>query len=552
MSNTVTKPTETLNQAGFLDPFEFQMVFFPNMIFADYQVEIIKSVRDNFQTVCPAGNGLGKDYIASFIAVWWISSRRPARVVTTSASAKQLERVLWGEIRKLLDTSEYSLPLHYNHMNIRQIHNNGDFVHQSELVGQTVSQGEALLGMWLPKDIPRTLVIMDESSGIADAVYTSCITWASRVLIIGNPFPCNNFFFRATEEGDKRSLMEDNWRQKIIHVRAEDSPNVKQAVKEMKNETRRPEVCLVKSDKNLSGVFSKPEYNRLKVKWKLSKQENPPEPMPIPGMIGINDYVERRTNWNAVMQSISLDGEFYKGAEILLYPPAWLAAAAEYAESLRGASRKALTMGVDSAEGGDNTTYCVCDRLGVIEMIAKKTPDTSDIPKETMAMMLKHRIKATDVYFDAGGGGKQHADLLRDQYGHKVKTVRFGGSASPDPSRGMKTLERRSDEKIVQYVYKNKRAEMYGILRARLDPSIGTPFGIPFEETELRRQLAPLPLLVDEGGRLWLPPKNKKNPEAKEVTLTEMLGCSPDEADALVLAVYGQEETKHQAIAGLI
>ena len=37
---------------------------------------------------------------------------------------------------------------------------------------------------------------------------------------------------------------------------------------------------------------------------------------------------------------------------------------------------------------------------------------------------------------------------------------------------------------------------------------------------------------------MYLPPKDKRSENSNETTLKEMLGCSPDEADAFVLAVY--------------
>jgi hypothetical protein len=53
---------------------------------------------------------------------------------------------------------------------------------------------------------------------------------------------------------------------------------------------------------------------------------------------------------------------------------------------------------------------------------------------------------------------------------------------------------------------------------------------------------------------MYLPPKNKKpRADGKEdatVCLTEMLGCSPDEADALVLAYYGLQRKSVRAVAG--
>ena len=40
------------------------------------------------------------------------------------------------------------------------------------------------------------------NSGVDDIVFTQMETWAKRILIIGNPLPCTNFFSRFVEEGD--------------------------------------------------------------------------------------------------------------------------------------------------------------------------------------------------------------------------------------------------------------------------------------------------------------------------------------------------------------
>ena len=40
---------------------------------------------------------------------------------------------------------------------------------------------------------------------------------------------------------------------------------------------------------------------------------------------------------------------------------------------------------------------------------------------------------------------------------------------------------------------------------------------------------------------MWMLPKSRRSPDAKEnqKTLTEILGCSPDEADAAVMMYWG-------------
>ncbi len=210
--------------------------------------------------------------------------------------------------------------------------------------------------------------------------------------------------------------------------------------------------------------------------------------------------------------------------------------------------RKAEAIGVDSAQGGDNTAWVAVDKLGMIAMESMKTPDTSVIPGKTIAFMQKWGVKANRVMFDAGGGGKQHVDILRRQ-GYNVKAIAFGATAmTVDRFKRHKTRRERGEDVEIRAVYKNRRSEMYGILMELLDPINEQGFGLPSEivnakrsdgGASLREQLAPIPKDYGAEGVLELRPKNKKNAEDTRPTLTELIGCSPDEADALVLATFG-------------
>ena len=97
-------------------------------------------------------------------------------------------------------------------------------------------------------------------------------------------------------------------------------------------------------------------------------------------------------------------------------------------------------------------------------------------------------------------------------------------------------------------MYKNRRAEMYGIL-ARL---VKNGFGIPPDYDELIRQLKVLPKLFDGEGRMYLPPKDKPSEGYRGKTIKQMLGGSPDEADSLVLAVYGMVRRPEVKTAGVL
>lgn len=207
-----------------VDPLQFAKLLWPSVNFYSKQKEIIYSVVDNEETVVVAGHELGKDFVSAFIMLWFFLSRYPVKVVTTSADHAQLESVLWGEARRFIQTARYPLvhtkggPLVVNHLHLRRMipGKEGDFRDPNNICGlsyciaRVAAKGEGMLGHHVTPDsvgyiddgIPRTLFIADEASGVDDMTYDRADSWAKRKLIIGNPYPCTNFFLRFVEEGD--------------------------------------------------------------------------------------------------------------------------------------------------------------------------------------------------------------------------------------------------------------------------------------------------------------------------------------------------------------
>ena len=177
---------------------------------------------------------------------------------------------------------------------------------------------------------------------------------------------------------------------------------------------------------------------------------------------------------------------------------------------------------MDVAAGGrDKTVWTVADEEGVIDQIVMDTPNTMEIPGRTIELMSQYKVPASQVAFDAGGGGKQIADRLQEQ-GHWVQIVGFG--EGPDTKQA----------------YKNRRTEMYGTFREFLNPDREEGiFALPPDCHQLQQELGALPLQYDSEGRMLLPPKDHSAAGPHQgPSLRQLLGRSPDRADSLVLAVW--------------
>lgn len=532
---TTRPPLTTAELEALRDPFRLGKLLWPDVDFYDRQREIIRSVWDNMETVVPAGHMLGKDFVAAFICLVFFLTRHPVRVVTTSVDYTQLEGVLWGEIRRFIQTSRIPLeadrggPLVINHMHIRKVYG-GEVDGLSYLTGRVAAKGEGMSGHHIADvgdGVPRTLFCGDEVSGVDQLTLEKPTEWANRYLLIGNPYECNNQFKWAVEgrpgSQDKggdiphpaSTPASPRYLRKIIRIRAEDSPNVKLA---------------------------------------LMQQHRGVEPtgdLVVPGVLPYNQYLHRLATWDQVKRCVGMDACFWKGAAVLMFPPEWLNRAERWADSLRGRIRHARAIGIDPAEGGDKTAMTAVDEYGIIEQVSRKTPDTADITGELIDFARRHNVPPDYWVFDAGGGGKQHADRLRRQGYLGIRTVRFGESLVMDPRRGLVRVEEKKEHREERYVYKNRRAQLYGALREKLSPANPEAYGLPAEYWELRRQLAPIPLTLDGEGRLVLPPKKKRSAKDTMPTLEGLIGCSPDEADSAVLALYSMQHKSAEVWAGV-
>jgi hypothetical protein len=262
----------------------------------------------------------------------------------------------------------------------------------------------------------------------------------------------------------------------------------------------------------------------------------------LPGVLTWEEYVRRRRTWDAREQAVGLDAQFWTGKDLRLFPDEWLDHCDRLSRALAGTPRTAEGLGVDPGEGRANTSLVAADRAGLFGLRSVKTPDTNLIPSLILMAMRDWRCPPEHVAIDQGGGGKQAADRLRAA-GYRVRTVAFGAAVSLPlrhrPNQLRELVEQRED----RYVYKNRRAEMYFEFASLCDPA-GGGYAIPFhlggDWSELRRQMAAIPKMVDDEGRYFMLPKGRTSADGPTggKTLTDLIGNSPDELDGAVLAVH--------------
>ncbi len=258
------------------DPLEFYGWGWPDRVLYTKQIEVLRSLEDNKETVVPAGHQLGKDYICAVGILWFFCTREPCRVVCTSVDMDSLDDVLWGEIRDLASTCRYRLPLIIMHRKIKKLIDKRES-DKSYVIAKVAKRGEGMTGHHLargPGGQAAVLGVFDESSGIDHETYSRLDTCTHKNLVVGNPYDCDNFFKWAVKgkpgSKDKGGDIPDgngNYLRKIIGACAEDSPNVQYAIAEIKAGLRRPEELLVLNEDQPWGVYSKGQYETLMKAW---------------------------------------------------------------------------------------------------------------------------------------------------------------------------------------------------------------------------------------------------------------------------------------------
>ncbi len=243
----------------------------------------------------------------------------------------------------------------------------------------------------------------------------------------------------------------------------------------------------------------------------------------IPARVEDNRYL-MRTNYKANLQALPeplrskmLSGDFQAGKEDNPYqviPTEWVKAAQARWNDRPKPELPMTSMGVDVARGGRDRTI-LAPRYGnwfdqVLTFPGSSTPDGPAVA----TLVLQNRTGNAMVQLDVIGVGGSVLDHLRPVLEDRV--VGLNGAEGS-----------KATDKSGQLGFRNRRAEMYWMLREALDPTSGQDLALPPD-----RELG-----VDLCTPLWKLTAQGIQVEAKE-DIIKRIGRSPDKGDAVVYAHY--------------
>jgi hypothetical protein len=178
------------------------------------QMEVAEAVRDHRRVAVKSCHSSGKSFLAARLVIWWLHTHPNSIVVTTAPTHRQVESILWREVRHACARARR--PLLGRCLTTR-------YEIGPTWYGLGFKSEDTRLDGFQGFHSEHPLVVIDEAAGVAEPVYQALdaimTSEGARMLLIGNPTnPAGTFhdaFHRA------RLLYH------TITIAAADTPNVR-------------------------------------------------------------------------------------------------------------------------------------------------------------------------------------------------------------------------------------------------------------------------------------------------------------------------------------
>jgi len=412
------------------------------------QLEILEAVRDCDRIAVPSCHSAGKSKVAACVVLWYLFNHRPAIVITTAPTDRQVEGILWKEIRT--------------------IHNNAPFA----LGGRVLTKQLKIKPNWLAFGFATSdydpdkfqgfhekhiLVVVDEASGVTETVFEGIEGVLSsdnaKLLLISNPVRQTGEFANAIRSKSCHT----------IPISAFDTPNFTE-----------------------TGITPDDIANG---NWQIKHKR---QPLPRPYLVTPSWVADKHERWgpdNPLYQSRVL-GQLPTEDRHSMIPLGWIRDA--QARNLEPGTEAVL--GVDVAREGGDETACYLRKGPVVrrEFTKRQEKTTTTTGRVIVA---QENTEARDVAIDSVGIGAGVYDMLLEHYGEdgpiRIHGVGFGTKPITDEG-----VERFANLKAQLYWYVRDKFETGDI---DLDP----------EDEELAAQAASVRWEPDSKGRIAIVSKVK-------------------------------------------
>ena len=441
------------------------------------QKEIMQSVLEGDTTVASC-HGIGKSFTAARVVLHQVSCFPGTIGITTAPTNRQVEKILWKEIRTAHKRSKKDLG---GKMLLKEWKLDDDWF----AFGFSTDDTDQFQGF----HAKRILVVVDEAAGVSEDIFNGIDGVLSgdncHQLYIGNPTSLSGRFYQS----HKATKMAESFNR--YSISAFDTPNFTEfgiTYEDIKNDTW---------GKKITGK------------------------LPFPQLVTPQWVYARYIAWGpqSPLFQAKVLGIFPENAEDTIVP-VYLWKQAKINESKpEDIELDDIMIGVDPARFGDDKTgvaFKVQNKL--LKLKQKGGMDTTKV-SNWIDMQIKNtfvgldNLKSIPINVDAIGIGAGVADQLRNILDYK------------------NVMDIKSSEKAIESDrFFNKRTEMMWNIRELLKDKA---MELAMDDEQLENQMTATRYDIDRSGRI-------KAESKKEVK--KRLGESPDKADAVCMAFYNPQK----------
>ena len=353
---------------------------------------VLRSVAKHPRTIVKACHASSKTFTAAEAVLWWITRFKDGIAITTAPTWTQVERLMWGEIKKAVQGSKQQWP-ELKRTEIRLSDTNYAF-------GLSTNEGVRFQG-WHGK----ILIVIDEALGlradIMEAIEGIRAGGDVRVLALLNPTISGGPFYDAFT--DHRM----GWN--TFTIDGLDSPNTVD--------------CGATPEERLARIVDEGDRNGYDAPYLLDNVR--------PYLITRKYIYEKYREWGETspMWEARVRGQFPTFGESTLYALAWLERSRML--DVRDFYQGQVQVGIDVAGPGEDETVVTVKQSATV--LAMKSFMQKDPRGDVLMMLADYGPRVEHINVDATGIGYFFGHHLKDN-GYKVNLINAQDPPS-DPTR---------------------------------------------------------------------------------------------------------------------